>query len=1607
MNFDPISAAASLDEAYRTYLASTLRFGNPDLQRQFEEQMLEKGALSKGPILEATPPYKTGSTIRQLVDEGVLCQGMLRLDAELPSDRPLYTHQEEAIRNAAAGRNQAIVTGTGSGKTECFLIPIFDQLLRQHAEGDLKPGVRALVLYPMNALANDQLKRLRALLADVPEITFGRYTGETQNSAADARKQWRRQHPGVQPPVNELLSREAIRERPPHILLTNYAMLEYLLLRPADAPLFAGLFASTWSHIVVDEAHVYSGTLGTEIAYLIRRLKARLDVPQGHLRCFATSATIGSTREDHQQVARFATDLFGEPFGDALQGDTLDVVTSIQDAPQNEFAPQWGRLPADVWTDLSSLVAHDHAVDPAELARVLGGRAPDAQLGVLAAAASEWPAALGAILLGEATAQELIERLSIEPVDVGDAAGMEWCSVPLDRGVLSAVVQVLSRCSRAEGAQLLSARYHSFFRAPEGAFLALLDPPQLSLRRQTVRETEHGAVPVYEVATCRHCGQEYLLGHAERPRTMDNGQVVEVLAAEAPRESEEEEVPETYYMLEFDVEADEPGIDEDQATIPTNVQLALPQWLCPVCGTTHETPNSITGHLFDHERVRMVAIRETKARGDRKPCPRCGYQSPNALQRVRVSPESAGSIMVYDLVRSVPPMERALLSAEQDDEWLTTSTPAPDDRRAGSLICFSDRRQDAAFFAPALERTYGAVTKRQVLYEAARQLGENVFSPSDWAKQVSRLLARGKYLPTPPTAIEAKKIGWAWILGEMMSEDGRASLEGLGLVTFRPRGLDLLPVPGPLLHDPWSLTEEAARSLVAHVLDTMRSGHAIQWQEGILRADELMPAHLWPTRFVKLKTGDSGRDEKSWLPSKPGANNARLDYAVRTVHGKEPDPTAARTAALELMQGVWRAFIWNPSGPFREWLINEGDEMTGWVQAHPDLWDVCIDPEAGLARCETCGVLVAGSALDTCPTFRCKGHLVAVDPDGDAVDAYYRGLYRNDAAMPIAVEEHTAQLQTQHAAEIQEKFLRGAVNVLSCTTTFELGVDVGDLHSVFMRNVPPSPANYVQRAGRTGRRTGAPGYALTFARLRSHDLTYFNSPLTMISGRIPAPACYLDNEKIAERHVFAVALSSLFRSNPVRAALCRRVSDFFDPGSDLGPGQAELRAYLSERPDEVLRALRAVLPIAVAEALGLEEWRWVDALVGEDGRITAAQQALEQDWYDLEAEREQRLRTGSYVDWIARAQKRIREEQVIARLAAYGALPKYGFPTDLVELALPREVPESRFLEMQRGLRTAIQEYAPGSEVVAAKKTWKSSGLKRMPGKDWETCSYWVCKECGHFERTISAGDSSLSADCPVCHLPLGTSDTFVVPNFGFVARLVQNGVGERRPRSNGGVRTYFARDAISSSVEPAAITFPGGQAEVLYARNGTLYALNTGPLGTGFKICPSCGGAGPTTGSSVHLRRDCTGTIRGRQFLGTSFQTDVLEISLKPRDASLFAQLDPDASTSALWAVALSAAEMLMVPEMELGGTGYRLPGDRIALLLYDDVPGGAGRVQMLASRIPELLEAARERVSGACGCGAETSCYTCLRSYRNQFVHDRLSRAGALAVLDAVMLT
>lgn len=1379
-DFNPIETARKVEDSYREYIATTIHFDDSDLQKQLETILCEPGYLAKGPFLEAAPPYRKDKTVADLVDEGLLCKGMMSLGGgearNFDPYRPLYVHQVKAIEKSVAGRNYAVVTGTGSGKTECFLLPILNDILTEFEKSGRSAGVRAMILYPMNALANDQLKRLRRLLKGT-DITFGRYTGDTEEKESVALRKWKDENPDQTRLPNEIISRERIRENPPNILLTYYSMLEYLLLRPEDAPLFGGAFGTNWRHIAIDEAHVYSGALGTEIAYLLRRVKARIESETGvlpKLHCYATSATIGS-EEDMPKVATFARDLFGEPF--SSDPANLDVITSEKDQPQDALDEKpWGTLSLDTWAELRRELSDPENINVEDIRSVLAsGGAPEE---VVARLDGESPLmGLGKVLLGESSAAKLVRRCErlFDLTDLGTIEELEIEGLTGDkRGVeiLTAMVEVLSSAQRSKDVPILTSRYHSFLRAPEGIYL------NLHTRKLTPHKTiaEHydneNDTPVYEVSVCRHCGQAYILGEESSDPEMKTAWL-------SPRhegtDSDDEFLPRVYYRLL----SDESERDPDEKI----------QWLCPICGSLyHEAEGG--AHRFEHEVVSRIPIalnQSEKKQADEAEarCRHCGYQSVVAIQPMRVSPEAAGSVVCYDLVRDIPPFDEE--EADEDDLFADLD----EERRAGSVICFSDKRQDAAFFAPAMDRTYGNITRRQLIREAVEALsrdGEGCKPSSviDWITSV----AKRRY----PGVLGSNKKGQAtaWILDELAAEDSRNSLEGLGVVRIEPtefneefshpgakklvaRQVDRLNADGVA----WLSCEDYI--LFARIcLELLREKNVIEVPEGV---PELRSNHERRGNLVVLERGGSASKDIVYFAGDAvrGTENKRSAFIrkyAKRAHGVELTRENVRPILQSLFQFM---------GEYLSCRLFKGEGYLIDSREHfrlsRDIWTMYPHSNDDIVyRCDACGCETHLDTHGVCMTTKCNGTMVKMSfAEARDKDRFYKTVYQ-DEALPLDIEEHTAQLSSKKAREIQSEFIKGNVNVLSCTTTFELGVDVGDLRAIFMRNVPPSTANYTQRAGRVGRRAGKPGYAITFARLRPHDVAYFEDPAKIIGGNTRVPMCYLNNDAIAIRHVFAVAMSEFFRyaSRSLGKDYSHGYNDFMDLSKSEPEGLEDLRRFLASRPKSVYEQLVRVVPqgMPVAEEVGVNEWGWIAKLVGpidsaesgSGGRLLLAHSLKHADFERIQDGIELNMGVNDILaSKLLKSRDALKKERTIAILAESGVLPKYGFPTDLVELHLldiENSVGENR-LELSRGMRQAIREYAPGAEIVAGKTLWKSVGLRKPKGQELRKRRYGKCPNCETFVWPIE--NYSDKGECPVCHTEFALEKNMLIPSYGFV----------------------------------------------------------------------------------------------------------------------------------------------------------------------------------------------------------------------------------------------
>ena len=1538
--FDPLETSALIISGYRRYLRSLLPVRDPRIAAALEHEITHSDLLTKGPLLEATPPYQHGATLDALIREGVLSPAFRKLGSDaLPLSRPLHAHQEQAIRKVAAGRNVVVATGTGSGKTESFLYPILDALSAEYArEGTLRPGVRALLLYPMNALANDQMKRLRQVLRAAPHITFGRYVGDTKESDQQAAETFGRLNPGEPTLENELLSRKAMRATPPHLLLTNYAMLEYLLLRPADMDLFEGGHAGHWQFLVLDEAHVYDGARAAEVAMLLRRLRDRVahDRP---LRYIATSATVGDKAE---AVTEFAHRLFDAPF------EWVPYDTARQDlvrASRKELpgAPFWGPL------DPAAYIRIANAADPeSELLR----RAPIE--GVLNATGIA-----GSILAHESRMARLRELLASGPQLASELADKLFDpeDSPLDRRrFLDALVTAGSRITGPDDLTVLSARYHLFVRATEGAYTCLSETgPHVTLARHERCPECHNVS--FEFGACKRCGSVYLSG------TVSGDSGVLTLGPQIPGK------PRTWLLLDKGTDV----TDEDDATLEESSGKldSKDAVLCVSCGGIYEGSRT-TCTRTGCEGTRLLPVRRLNSPKDTiTGCLVCGGRGTAMVRGFESGGDAAASVLSTSLYQALPPAP----DPEQADQ--------PGEGR--KLLLFSDSRQAAAFFAPYLETSYETIAHRRLIWDGLRHAAadENA-DVSDLAYHVAKVAEKAHVFPRKMSAQERRRQMALWVMQELVTTEDRQSLEGRGLIRVRldqkpdwqlPNGLTTL-----------GLEESEVWDLLAELVRSVRQQGAITMPEGVEPNDEGFDPRRGPI-YVRSIGAEPKRKVISWLPTR--GVNRRLDYIGRLLA-----TLGSQSKAEQVLEGCWKFLTSLRDG----WLESSNDAKLGvlyqvdhtWLRLEAVGQDDCI------FECERCRRESPLSVRGICTTLGCGGKLLPVTSAGDD---HYRYLYRNLNPVPMKAREHTAQLTSDEAAEIQQEFVRGEVNALSCSTTFELGVDVGELQSVVMRNMPPTTANYVQRAGRAGRRTDSAALVLTYAQRRSHDLSRFQEPKSMVAGEVRSPYVPLGNERIDRRHAHSVALAAFFRDQKeLTGETWGTAGEFF-----LGASAPVRRVlpYLSPVPAPITESLRRVLPSDVQRQIGVETGAWTEELWSLLKDVRAE---LAADVESFEVRRQQAFadRKGHLVQLYERTINTLTRRPLIGLLANRNVLPKYGFPTDTVELrTVYSGDPVGRKLELARDLSAAIYEYAPGAEVVAGGKLWTSGGVYRLPDRELIGNYYAVCPECFLYREASSADELDLV--CPSCGTAQkGAPRVYWTPEFGFVASRIVRKPGMVAPQRSWHGATYV----LSPGVEEFNDTWPllnGGTAATWAGERGKLIAISEGRNSAGFRICEWCGwgtvAGGRVPDSHPHLLKDgaCTGPLAWRS-LAHQYETDLLEITFSSIPG--LSGMTAGEWRSLLYALLEGASDSLDISRDDIDGTLYPKAGRKISLVLFDTVPGGAGGALRIARSFDRVLQTALQRMA-RCECGEETSCYGCLRNFRNQAFHDQLRRGDALAFL------
>lgn len=1544
MSFSPIQGSALIEKQYKRYLGTMFSINDTDYQQQFARQLNDHSMFAAGPYLDAHDNFATGHTIRQLVDEHILPRFFLKYGFYL--DRPLYVHQETALKKALDKCNIVVSTGTGSGKTESFLMPILAGLAKEAEEGTLTADVRALLIYPMNALANDQVERLRELLKDTPEITFGCYTGQTREKTTEALAEYIKLNK-KKPQKNELISREQMKKTQPHILITNYAMLEYLMVRPDDSVFFS---CNTWRYVVLDEAHVYRGSTGIEVAMLLRRLKATLN--SGSLQYFITSATLGDENEN-EDVAEFASNLTDEHFSSS---DVIRAVRVPVPRPQNGIS-----IPPDTYQSIAEKIDAGDSKERinkwiSEEYAIYGLNPQKPLFDMVHRDENYWK--LRNILKSPAPINEIAVQLGISENDIEH------------------LVTVASFCEE-DGIRLLDARYHTFLRATDSVFITLSPSKKLFLTRKKehFEPTDGRTYRVFEINTCSACHAIYLTGKLDN----DTG---------CFEQNSKPGVKDIFYLGTQTSKTDEDTQEDETEDIPGS--------LCAICGHFHR--NKVRNDATcPHPAQYLVPVVQVKRLGEGhrlKKCVCCeAVNNYGILRSFFTGQEAVTSVIATSLFNALP--DKVSVSAAQtldDDDFgfgfsdAGSMAGAASTNQAKQFLCFSDSRQASAYFATYLDTSYRKLLYRRILAEQIKSFSRPMLL-REACEDLEALFEQKGILKG--TAYRMEKESWKAVLAEAADLTSDVSLSGMGMMSFG-LGTGLFQA-NPMLN----MSAEEVGALFNVLISSMINDLAIRIPVAMTEEDrEFYSYGAMGARYVAME-GDSSRNLKNFIPKSDTRSNKRLDFLKRVLAVKKPnafDDARVRKMMMTLWKVLQQNGIIVP--------VDDGFQL--------DTEKLFIHRPTRWYRCSKCHKLTPYNIAGVCMTYQCQGTLATADPDTELSDNHYYRLCHDMELRPLRVKEHTAQLNRDKAYEYQQDFKDKKIDVLSCSTTFEMGVDVGSLETVFMRNMPPMPSNYAQRAGRAGRSRNSAAFALTFCNRSNHDFAYFDRPVDMINGRIHAPHFSVLNEKIAIRHLYASAMAFFWQAYPRFFSTVGNMSSISDRVQENG--FSLLREYLSQKPEALKEFAKHFLPAELYHAFDCDHYGWLDGLMNmNDGVLTRAVSEYDYEVNLLEQARKEAFQANRSTGYYEQRLRTYRNENILSFMSRKNVMPQYGFPVDTVSLSITGKQNNQQYgVELQRDLAMAISEYAPDSQVVANGELFTGRYIRKVPSIGWKMYDYVNCKECGTLNIHLHTTDEDISASlvsCHVCGAPIDRNDikTFIIPAFGF--EIDPNDIkrpGLIRPEKT--YRTDVSYVGYRNGVELKPMTVRNTEALVLFSENDEMAVLNQ----SDFYICQTCG-YGETSHTFFINRnkehnmpsgRKCGNHHLKRLSLGYRFETDVFMMHFPD-----YPLTDSAVANSVMYALIRGIADVLDLEENDIAGCLQSMntaQGRGYCLVFYDTTPGGAGHMRRLqnAGLLNHAIDRAAELMK-RCTCGGpegHASCYACLRSYRNQKLHDILDRSLAI---------
>lgn len=1569
-----------------------------EIRRRFGSTDVNAGALVREPVIEGAAPFEVdGRTFADCAGT-LLHTDVIRAisseaagDYRFPPEAQPYRHQIEAWQHLTSPEPRSVLvsSGTGSGKTECFLMPLLHDLATEAQQSGRLSGIRALALYPLNALIASQEERLRAWTAPFRgKVRFGLYNGLTPERLRQQDK----------PGPEQVADRETLRKDPPPILVTNVTMLEYMLVRRIDRPLVENSRGKLrW--IILDEAHSYVGSSAAEIALLLRRVLLTFGVKAEDVRFVATSATIGGEGVDvTDELRRFLRDITG------VSDKRVHIVLGQREKVL---------LPAPAAS--SELTAAD-----------LFNR--------------DKVAASPAV-------QRFIQETEQKAISLERAASL---LAPVKQP-LEAVIEAIAQNRDKQRGPLLPLRIHGFLRAVPGMW-SCINPecegkpdgwPYGAISPERIDTCPCCRAPVFEILTCNECGEPYLdceerdgkLQARFTPPVLD--EFAELREQELTNESEGEGFSEedtSLYETERHAIAVRPlpdcrnahvepltGTRHDAATDTTRPYPIHTPDGCGSCGASVSAKKTTilrpfrfgAPYLIGNAAPVMlegVEPRKLDKPGAYRP-PAEGRQLLSFTDSRQGSARFAANLQTTSermFVRGYiyHAVQGSIAAGGEDDpniaamrneiEMLESSLVHIGKEAPPALKDLLDNKK--ASLAEKLKPRLGGIPWPELRTALARQPEVKHWMMKVWGPREDR------YRKDPHAFAEFL------LLREFDRRPRRGNtLETMGLARLRFDAVDnaknlpdLLRARGKTIAD-W-------QGLLYSILDmTVRGRSAIraEWTDlHWLRTHNPLSVLLPPG------VASQARRELTWpyvenLKGLPSNLVLILEKALQL----DRHDAADRHAMNEVLEAAWwelRPLFTSPQHP---------DYALDFSKAR-------IAPVTDAWLCPVTGRVLPATALGL-TQYGHREHLRPANeapnplqfprlphtfPQGEQVNEVRKwlttdphiqslrsvGIWGNlhDRIATLSpytrAAEHSAQQPASRLRRFEEEFKQGEINILNCSTTMEMGVDIGSVSAVMMTNVPPSLANYRQRVGRAGRRRQGFASSLTYTRDTPLDRETFRDPVGYLSRQTRAPQVRLDSRRIVQRHVNALLLARWFASAGGEA-MNVRAGEFFGCPDQAGAPRPETVPAQACAAWITAPSTQQDLKIEVARLVAgtvLEGDQTLFREAAED--LSLAESALVAEWESLQTQ------IASVAKDEGRASleyqlKRLTRENLLKELVVRGFLPGHGLPTAVVSFVheAKRSEEEARDDNNQRDeanqrrrsypsrtLDIAIRDYAPGSEVVIDGLVYRSAGVTlnwQRPVDDEQAREiqsmrvFWSCPSCGAADCTPVAPDH-----CPSCReeLPMEAQRRFLEPG-GFVVDM------HEKPHADTDSVTYIASEAEQIVARNAAwqpLVAPA-LGRMRASADGLVFYSSRGPNHRGYHVCLECGRAEPVTELKngqrpLHDHKPLRGSRRNADGLcpgnDKSFKITA-PIALGYPATTDVAELQPVGleESGAAWAAAAALREALArrigveINEIGISVRPARTTlGQRThSLYLYDRATGGAGFAPQAVHLFEDLL--------------------------------------------------